>query len=659
MTLLILDPDLTHARGETAIEALAIADEAARRGESVVILAARDFAGPMPEGLRVFPYFTHRSDAVLHDDPITGRFDDFCAHNDAIADDLARIPRSETRAADAVFVPCATANQLVGLAAWMKAFDVLDAPSFFVRLGPGPRAEDRETALHWRLGFRVLDEDGPPIHLGAIGRALAQDHTALAGRSVEAMPLPICPDPALRRTRAARCLAIFAPAGATLAESLMRALAAAQPDWKIVLYGSETQDSDGARGLLPADADLALVLPGAGPEPRTPLWEALARGVPVLLPRHSWMAREAAYWGEYLGFYPDTANADQVARHVAGAAKRFEELRDRAALTAKGFRAANGAAALLDRIGRPWAARMAAAFLLVRDGETQLDLAALRLDGWHRMEEGEDGHRFRWTAQTPEIEFDWPFLVPWQLRLHLRAHHGDEQLRGIRAHCAGEALTVAVANDAGGAVLRVEGRPGDPADPLVRLRLDLPMTRRPPDDPRDLGVMVSAIALRAASVVPAMPSGGNDLAVSVRGAADEAGGWTLHGTLSGDVASGLDRPAALSLRLDVPGGPVVARGLALYLNGVPLRLEVNAETGTIWTGLAALPPALLRQAGPISHWDLVGPETEGGPARLLAIRVVRMARMAAAATPPAARAGASDAPEAPKSHRSRKWFGGG
>ncbi len=645
MTLMILDPDMIDASGATATEALAIAREAASRGVMVTILAARDHAGAAPEGVRVVPFFTHRSDATLHDDPVTGRFDDFSRLNDALAEDLANLPRGETRAADAVFVPRATVNQVIGYASWMKGFSTLDAPQFFLRFASpiGMAAKGQATdplgALFFRLGLRALEQRGPEIVLGTSGRALAQEYSVLAGRAVAAMPLPICPEPAALPARRTRRAAIVAAD----AEPLLRALTATHPQWEFFALG--------AAESLPRDADLLLVQPTPGAEPMPILWEALALGVPMLLPQTSWMAREAALWGEFLGGFPATASTEQLTRHFAGAANRLDELRGRAAEIALRFRAENGAGALMDRIGGVWAARLAATMLLVRERETMIDLAALRMEGWHKLEE-QDGQPVRWTDRAPDIAFDWPFLVPWQLRLRVRAHHGDDQLRGIEAWCGEHRLEAAFVHDTDGKIIRIEGRAGDPLNPMVTLRILLPSTHRPRDDPRDLGMLVSAITLRAAGAVAAARDATLP-AVSVRAAADADGAWKLRDALSGDIAADAREPVALALRFDVPGGPAVARAIACFVNGVPIRLDLTPAGGTRWSALAALPQAVLQRGGLVSAWDLTAPEE----LRLLEIRVVRLAGMQRPA--PAGGDAKDQAAEPGGAARRSKWWRGG
>jgi hypothetical protein len=328
---------------------------------------------------------------------------------------------------------------------------------------------------------------------------------------------------------------------------------------------------------------------------------------------------------------------------------RLEELTEDAAAIAERFRGENGAAALMDHVGRLWTARLAAAALLVRERETALDLVSLHEEGWHKLEE-EDGRPARWTAKEPVIAFDWPFRAPWQLRLRIRHWHGDAQLRGIEAWCGEQKLQVAVARDASGPLIRIEGRPGDPLDPRSAVRLVLPTTHRPPDDPRDLGVMVTGLTLRAAqaSAAPeqALPAAG------VRAAAEPDGSWRARGVLGGEVVADGRDPVGLAFAFDVPGGPPVARALALYLNGVPLRLDLTPESGAAWSGLASLPAGVLLRAGLVSHWDLVVPED--AEVRLRSVRAVKLAGTRAAATD----AAPADRDGEPPTRRAKWWRGG-
>jgi hypothetical protein len=224
-------------------------------------------------------------------------------------------------------------------------------------------------------------------------------------------------------------------------------------------------------------------------------------------------------------------------------------------------------------------------------------------------------------------------------------------LRGIEAWCGEARLPLAVVQDSGVTVLRIDGVAGDPRAPRRTLRLRLPFTWQPPDDPRDLGVLVTGIALRA--LQPGLPPPAQPLpSVAVRAPAEAGGGWSLQDGLSGELVADAARPVALSLRFDVPGGAETARGIVLHLNGAPLRLDLTPAQGTQWDAVARVPPALLRGAGLVAAWDIEAPLARP-PARLLEIGAVALAGTQGPAPLPE-----DPAPE-PATRRGKWWRGGG
>lgn len=677
MALIILDPNLEGEAGHHLAYDLAIAREALARGEMATIIANRRFGARTIEGVRILPHFTETCYAVRHKDPVTGAFDDFRHFNDLLQAELATLPRGEFRPADCVLVPTVTENHLAGYVGWMKGFDPLEAPLFLVHLmlpsgfaveGDGRQAvEEPMRALFYRLADRAAREPGPEVHLFASGGQHAAEYGALLGRAIPPHPLPIRPEPALREGEPPRRALLFAgdvriDKGIALLPELGPALAAAHPDWSFVAHantGTAWGEAKAAGEALAAAAEGIGNLEVAGgrlaPEaylallrgvrvalfPYDPalyrrkssgvLWEAISLGVPVIVPEGTWLEYEARHWGA--GHVAHRAHdAAAIAAAFEAALPRIGELERASAAAGERYRAANGAAALMDQIAALWVRHKAVSSLVTRPRSMALDLTRPEA-GWHRPETVE-GRQVRWTAQEPVIAFDWPFDEPWEAELTLLSFFGAEQLQKATA-TAGEApVAVEWSREGRGGRLVLRGAGPGRARPRVELRLRLPYTYRPANDARDLGVLVAGLRVGpAARGAVAAPAAERPF-VRVLAAAAEGGGWPVAPALSGEVLAEPDAPCVLAFRLRA-ASVAAARGLSLFVNGAPLPLTVSAEPRGNWLATATLPPALLRRGG-VAVWDLVqdGSGTGAAPV-VLAVGAAAMAGTLTLAEPPA------------------------
>ncbi|HWT10659.1 MAG TPA: hypothetical protein VN329_15940, partial [Roseomonas sp.] len=522
MALVILDPNLEGEAGHHLAYDMAIAREARARGEAVTIVAHRRFATAEMEGVRFLPHFTASTYAELHKDPVTGAMDDWRHFNDLLQSELALLPRSVLGAGDAVLVPTTTENHLAGYIGWMKGFDPVDAPLFLLHLmfpsGVAVDAEGRQVvedplrALFYRLAERAAAEDGPPVHLFASGGQHAREFSALFGRSIPAHPLPIRPEPGAARPAPPRRALLFAgdarvDKGIALLPDLIPRLAAAHPDWTLVAHVNGNAAWGAAKAAVEALQALPATVPGldlaGGRLPRDDyfalarsvgialfpydpalyrrkssgvLWEAISLGTPVVVPAGTWLENEARHWGAgHVAYREHSAAA--IAEAFAAALPRIGELAARSAEAGLRYRAANGAAALIDQVAALWVRHKAAASLVARPGSLSIDLA--RLDGgWHRPEMLE-GRPVRWAMQEPVIAFDWPFEEGWQLDITLLSFFGAEQLDRIELVGAAAGVTLGWQRDGRGARLTVRGPGPGRARPRIDLRLRLPYTYRP------------------------------------------------------------------------------------------------------------------------------------------------------------------------------------
>ena len=673
MTLIILDPNLEGEAGHHLAYDLAIAREALARGEAVTIIAHRGFAATTIEGVRILPHFTETTYALRHTDPVTGRLDDYRAFNDLLQDELAALPRGEFRPTDCVLVPTTTENHLAGYLGWMKGFDPIEAPLFVVHLmfpsGVAIDAEGRSEvedplrALFYRLADRVGQEAGPPVHLFASGGQHAAEYGALFGRAVAPHPLPIRLDPAPGGA-APRALLFAGDAridkGVALLPALAPRLAAAHPDWRFVAHvnavsawGEARAAAEALPALCAGAPNLEIASGRLTPEayldllrgvrialfPYDPdlyrrkssgvLWEAISLGLPLVVPAGTWLEHEARHWGAGHVAYA-AQEADSIAEAFAGALPGIAALAARSAEAGARYRAANGAPALIDQIAALWVRHKAAAGLVRRAQPIALDLARLET-GWHQPETV-DGRLARWTAQEPVIAFDWPFDEAWEAEFTVLSFDGAAQLDRCEALLGDQRVLLSWTRIGHGARLVVRGAGPGRARPRVVLKLRLPFTFRPPNDSRDLGVLVAGlrvgpVAQGAASAPAQVPSGPD---VRVVAAQTVGGGWPVAPALSGELTADPATPCRLTFRFAAAGVPAI-RGLALYVNAVPVPLEVAAE-GDGWRAVATVPPSVLRQGAP-SAWDLVAGDAAGDAPILRGVAAEPMAGTALVGAP--------------------------
>ncbi len=667
MTLIILDPNLDGEAGHHLAYDLAIAKEALARGEPATIVANRRFAAATIEGVRILPHFTETTYAVRHADPVTGRLDDYRVLNDLLQEELASLPRGEFRPSDCVLVPTTTENHLAGYLGWMKGFDPVEAPMFVIHLmfpagvavdaAGQATVEDPLRALFYRLADRVAQEPGPPVQMLASGGQHAAEFSALLGRPVAPHPLPIRPEPG--EARPGRRALLFAgdariDKGIALMPELMPRLATAHPDWTFqahvnaaAAWGEARAAAEALPAVAQAAPNLALATDRLAPGdyldllrgtsialfPYDPvlyrrkssgvLWEAISLGLPVVVPAGTWLENEARHWGAGHVTYGE-GGAAAIAAAFADALPRIEALRAASAAAGERYRAANGAAALIDQVAAAWVRHKATGSLVRRAQATTIDLA--RVDaGWHRPETV-DGRTVRWTMQEPLVAFDWPFDEPWEAEFTLLSFFGAEQLDRAEAMAGDETLKLSITRIGRGARLGVQGKGPGRAQPRVTLKLRLPFTYRPANEARDLGVLVAG--LRVGPVTQDAASrrvlAQDGPSARVLGAPGPQGGWPVAPALSGEVAAA---GGACVLAFRFAAASVAAmRALALHVNAVPVPLEVSAE-GPGWLATAVLPAALLRQGAP-SAWDLLAAEG-AGPAPVL--RAVAAAPMAGTA----------------------------
>ena len=669
MALIILDPNLDGEGGHHLAYDLAIATAAAERGQEVRIVANRRFPARAAGGVPVLPHFAETCYAMRHDDPVTGRFDDFRHFNDTLLADLRALPAEGLRPEDCVLVPTVTETHLAGFVGWMKGFDPTRAPLFVVHLMMpsgvtiGPEGalvvEDAQRALFYRLAERAARGPGPAVHLFATGGQHAAEYGALFGRPVPAHPLPIRPEPLSDAPAGAPAALLFAgdarlDKGIGLLPSLAPALTEAHPDWRFQAHvnterawGEAKAAGEALMGLagsLPnlsilggwlTEADYRALLGGARLVllPYDPalarrkssgvLWEAISLGIPVVVPAGTWLEHEARHWGAGHVTYA-AQSPEAIAAAMAEAIAALPALAARSAEAGARYRACNGAAALIDQLASLWVPHQAAASLLARPERRELDLARLS-GGWHVVETVE-GKAVRWTEREPVIAFDWPFTEGWEVELAVLAVPQPGQIEDAEAWAGGERVALRWLRQGNGGRLLLRGPGPGRARPRVEVRLRLAGTVRPGNDARDLGVLVRGVAVGPGEGVAPVPAALPR--ARVLGAAE--GPWPVAPVLGGEVVAAPGAGCAIAFTLRA-GSDAAIGTLALHVEGMIVPLAATAEGSGIWLATAGLPAALLARG---TGWSLVA--GEGGAVELLAVSAAPMEGAVPTATPAAA-----------------------
>ena len=653
MTFFILDPNLTLDSGHHSDWDLMIGETARRRGESVVIFAHHDCEAKELRGSQIEPWFRHTTYERSSENPYTGRFDDFRRYNDALADDLSGLKHERFKPTDCVFVPTTTEQHLLGYVSWMKSFSEATAPLFVVHLmfdcgvsatpGLPPETVDPERALFYGLAFQRAFEPGARIHFFAGGRQIARDFSQLVGRSIEPHPTVWLPLRVGAHKAGSQRVALLyagdvkAEKGFALLPEIAEMLTRERPAWRFVIHANDRtawNELSSALDRLPelanarSNLDLRIgrldravyermleevdcVVCAYDPvayahKSSGLLWEAIALGVPVLVPSDTWLSREVEAWGGAAVAY-SRHSAEAVRQAFFDLEARHKPLQIQAQAAAKTYRAVNGPDALFDQIGALWAGRLMAARLCEGMAERNLPLDAQNGLGWYEPEIV-DGETVRWTKRTFEVHFAWRFQSPWQLSIAVSNSIEAEQLFNLRAeNLSGEPLqTFLQANGTSARLIVVGERPWG-QDEDVAVRIVLPWTRAPKDDIRDLGIQVRRIDLgprrravggtpdEIAPVVVDTPLTWNKL----------GSGFHLAGVVSGMAALDPFQDASVRFRLNTLLGARVAHSVCLFVNGEPIGLRAVGDGRGSWSVSGDIARALLARGGYRAQWDLV------------------------------------------------------
>jgi len=649
MTLIILDPNFAHPHGHHMEWDLAIAAAAREREQDTLIFAHRECPLASKEGIEIVPLFSHSTYESKHKDRIVGRFDDFTYFNDTLASELALIPRDRLGATDAVLVPTLTENHLLGYVSWMRTFDAARAPLFILWLmfssGLGPPAEtgastvaDPFQALFYRLAFRRASEPGTPIHFFGGGRQLAREFSELVGSKIDAHAIPTDPRSGIRAADRPAAL-LFAgdvkvDKGFMLLPGLADRLCAMWPGWDFLIHANSNTSWGPASAaykeltetVAPRHKNLILLTGRLSREDYLGLmhradclvstydpilyarkssgvvWEAISLGLPMLVPANTWLQREAEEWGAACATYKDFS-VDGIVESFGVFSESVPALRARCLEAAERYHVHNGLGALMDQIGRLWAPRMLAASLMIQPRSWFLPLEGIEQKGWS-FPETLDGHIVRWVDHSFEIGFSWPFDVPWQIDIDAARFMGAKQVTLARAFANERELpTNAIVHASGlSGTLTISGT-GDRRRPAVRVRVELPWTKAPPGESRQLGLLVRSVSVCPGETAERTASMGQ-LEVFTGVTKAVAGGFLLDRVVSGRALMNPHVDNWLHFTAKTNGGPEAARAVEAYVNGIPMRVDSIAIGKSSWAMKVKCGPDILAAIGYWADWDL-------------------------------------------------------
>ena len=390
MRLFILDSGLGDKSGHDFLFARLVGEEAQRRGIDVQVLCHKDFPDGEDYPFRSVRIFNSSYYYDIGRDPVTIPVLSMHKLNADFLVDMRAIAKNRLRKDDLIWVPSINQRNLAGLKQWLLAFDPAARPAILINLlFPSGVHEcrgeitvyDSLRAVQYR---RILAEPdfGPHVHLAAMG-PVVDGYRYLSRYPVVRHPLLID----LTRPVSApapQTLLLFAgnavkEKGIERIPELVRLLARALPDWKLLVQANDTTEysmKEPVAELRAMSASVAalelhtgrideedyhrlidtahvIVLPYDAQAYRYQtsgvLWEAIAAGRVVGLPAGTNIEEDAASWeADYVAI--DTSSAQSIADGLIGALEHGAPDRELAEAAARRFRAENGAGPFLDML---------------------------------------------------------------------------------------------------------------------------------------------------------------------------------------------------------------------------------------------------------------------------------------------------------------------
>lgn len=397
--LFYCDTTLFRNLGHFANSCRHLTGEARRRGLDTRIFGNIHMEPALANELAAVPLFGHNSWYSTVPDPLSGWLESFFLIGEAVARDLGVLKgSSRPEPQDTVYWNSARSGELLGVITWLQStFTPETCPRIVVEFGTGPGAtRSRDATDRERLSLtgtepylyryairRLRPEFRDRLVLGTYDAASSADYQAVLGVPTVVLPLP---QPVARqhRVRAAGRAPTVAflghqrpDKGYALVPALVRHLLARHP-------GSEILVHNGAGGEMPAEtAELTAMaeaearfhlalFPANGQDwqqlldladlivlPYRPeffanaysaiLSEALAQGIPVVVPEATTLATQLTSFGGG-GTRFGAWTPDAIAAAIDRAMAQIDLLEERARAGAALWRRTHGPAAALDAI---------------------------------------------------------------------------------------------------------------------------------------------------------------------------------------------------------------------------------------------------------------------------------------------------------------------
>lgn len=391
--LFLLQPSLSDHHSHHHGEALGWIDACRARGVAPRLFVNRQAEPAIVAALDAVPAFAHESDTVLERDPVCQHIADFLTIAGSVAEGCALLDREAIGADDVAVVAFATERDLLGAAMWLATLAPGRRPRFvfvfhvpdFTWTTDAARQKVRGDYSRLRYAMKRLKAVLPPekIIVFAISDKLATalgpmlDHpcrvgpmpTFYAEESAEAVAGPRVDLRAAGEYRTEKGAGIIAPVFSSIARQRPGTRFAVQivrPEWAQALQSelaplAAVGSSCVFEYALPDHALFQARLRQSDVLLLAYQWqryalrssglfsEAVAFGIPAVVPDQSWMAdRLAEGWGAGMVFGDYTVEAIAAAAIEALDARVL--LRERAARRAAEWRRTNCPAALLDLI---------------------------------------------------------------------------------------------------------------------------------------------------------------------------------------------------------------------------------------------------------------------------------------------------------------------
>jgi glycosyltransferase involved in cell wall biosynthesis len=649
MTLYILDPNLVDGGGHHLTYDLRLAREAVRREQPVTIIANKSFDPNLVSepGVSIVPAFDKTTYAPTTPD-ISARYNEFLLRNESISEILFALPRDNFSPFDVVLVPTISEFQLFGVLTWMKSFDASLAPLFVVHLmfpsglaGPDDPPIDPLTALFYVFAFRVSDSAGASVLFFAGDVQYAQEFSRLANKTIAVHPSQFGLEPrrwvkdSIRTKRAVLYAGdVKREKGAYALPKLVGRLIVDFPEWTFVVHINPTFADPLAYGLVEAlkpfqtepqfemycerlsderfldllnSADIFVFTyesQAYAQKSSGVLWEAISAGTVLVLPERTWLEREAKHWD--CGTVAYSGDIDGISEAFGLAWHNLDALQLKSAAAAERYRGENSVKAIFDQFGSLWARRMAMASLSLAK---ELDLADQGFVGWHPIESSAaDRTRWRWTGLQSDFMFDWNLRRPWSVQIKVAQYFVEKQLTDAQIFVNGSKRSFRyTVGESGSAEIVLSSNQEDLSEFRFTVSIKLPCTYRPDPDPRDLGILVTSIVVCLPRQETEVWDEIEQPIIESPTESDGTGGARVRGIISGSFSGSLSKANEFIFIICAPS-PEVVRATQLFVNGVPVRLEMRIVARAEWEARGIITETTLVRGGWRSSWDIWIPD---------------------------------------------------